>query len=189
MKGVSSEFHKETPILALFPGSRPKEIARNLPLQLKAAEFYLKQFPETEIAISTNQPIQAPFPFTIIPESNRFDLMQKAKAALAKSGTVTLELALRGCPTVVQYPLTRLNYFLAKYVFKIQLPYYSLPNILLNTSIFEERYQIDIDPKDLASALAKTDRQKTQAKALELQTLLSTKNASSEAAKEIFQLC
>lgn len=183
-------------VLALFPGSRLKEIRRNLPLQIEAAKLLNKE----EVAISVShssfeEPIRkllenVPLTYRLIPESDRHELMETASIALAKSGTVTLELALRGCPTVVLYQLTRLNYFLARYIFRISLPYYSLPNILLNELLFPEHYHVKIDPKDLAEALKKQEERSDIGVKVELlKEILTKKAASSEAAQEIQKLC
>lgn len=184
------------PLLALFPGSRKKEILRNLPLQIEAAKLFGKEVAISVSDLSLEKEIipllkDANFPYRLVHESERFDLMKTASIALAKSGTVTLELALRGCPTVVHYKLTRLNYFLARYIFQISLPHYVLPNILLNETVFPERYQVEIDPKDLANLLVTEEKNlsRTESKALQLQNLLTFKDASHEAAKEILTLC
>lgn len=185
------------PLLALFPGSRIKEILRNLPLQIEAAKHYAPE----KLAISLSDPNHektirsllrhSGIQYELVPEAERYALMERAEAALAKSGTVTLELALRGCPTVVLYQLTRLNYFLAKYVFRISLPYYALPNILLNQEMYKEHYGVKISPDVLASDLQKMkDRSALishQTKAL--RTLLTEKKASEEAAKEVIKIC
>jgi lipid-A-disaccharide synthase len=64
--------------------------------------------------------------------------MKNCKTALAKSGTVTLELALHGVPTVVHYELSFLNYLLAKYLLRLQLSHYCIVNILSHQTIFPE---------------------------------------------------
>ncbi len=56
--------------------------------------------------------------------------MKSCKTALAKSGTVTLELALHQVPTVVHYDVSTFNYLIAKYILKIQLSHYCIVNIL-----------------------------------------------------------
>lgn len=186
------------PLLALFPGSRLKEIERNLPLQIQTAKLFLEKHPHFKVAISVSDP---GFTHTILPwvegtsfqlieETSRYELMQKASVALAKSGTTTLELALSGCPTVVMYQLTRVNYFLARYVFNLSLPYYALPNILLNEPLFPEHYHVHIDPKTLALNLSEEAHKRpfVHAKANELHALLSSQNASEIAAKEILSL-
>lgn len=189
MKNLSPE-RARLPLLALFPGSRKKEILRNLPVQIEAAKLFGK-----EVAISVTDGLEKEvtsllkgLPYRLVPEQMRFELMQTASYALAKSGTVTLELALRGCPTVVHYQLTPLNYFLARYFFRISLPHFALPNILLKEPIFPERYHTHIDPRDLFQMAINIDPLLIQKKATELQKLLTTKDASQEAAKEILQL-
>lgn len=183
------------PLVALFPGSRLKEIERNLPLQLEAAKLFLDKHPHFEVVVSLSDPrftatIEQMTSHRLVLEENRYDLMQHAAIALAKSGTTTLELALSGCPTVVMYPLTRLNYCLARYVFNVSLPFYALPNILLNESLFPEHYQVTIAPETLAKSMEETVKKREQihTKAYQLQQLLTPQNASETAAKEILNL-
>jgi len=123
-------FSSSDKILALFPGSRQKEIERNLPLMLHAASELQKLDPTLRIAISQS---------TIAP-SDTYDLMKHAHLALAKSGTVTLELALHKTPTVVQFAIKPIDVFLATKVFKINIPYYSLPNLILQEEAFPELF-------------------------------------------------
>ena len=128
-------------ILALFPGSRTKEIERNLPLQLEVARKLQALDPTLEIAIATSSNLQKIAPeATIYPPERRYELMQKARLAIAKSGTVILELALHQTSTIVQYVIHPFDEFLATRVFRIHLPYYSLPNLLLQEELFPELF-------------------------------------------------
>lgn len=115
-------------ILALFPGSRKKEIERNLPLQLAVARKLQALDPTLQVHISNQSPL-----------SNEV-LMRTSKLALATSGTVTLELALYGTPTVVHYAVTALDLFLAQRIFRIRLPFYCIVNIIENCQIFPELF-------------------------------------------------
>lgn len=189
----------EIPLLALFPGSRFDEIKRNLPILLKSAELFRKKFPTFGIAISVAHPsfkslIQKYSSSLnnvwLIEEKDRYALMKKASLALAKSGTVVLELALLGCPTVVAYKLSLFNYLLARYLFRIDLPYFSLPNILLNEPLCPEWYKVELSPQALADSLETVFHKKElfKTKQKELKTLLTHKNASQEAAKEILHV-
>lgn len=172
---------KNMPLLALFPGSREGEIKRHLPLLLETAEHFIKTNPTYGVAIASNAALAGPH--YLIAEHDRYHLMQDAHVALAKSGTVTLELALKGCPTVVVYLLTKLNYFLARFVFQIKLPFYSLPNILLNKMVASEWYGVKLCPQKLAESLTQQIASPNEKKNLE--NVLTHKNASEEAAKEI----
>ncbi|MDF2577208.1 MAG: lpxB [Chlamydiales bacterium] len=139
------------PIISIFPGSRPKEIARNLEVQLNAVKHFLSEDDScaSTIAISVAHPnlkssIQKIVDLTdlrniiLVDRKFSYELMKASHMAIAKSGTVTLELALHQVPTVVTYKLTWVNWFLAKYIFHINLPYYSLPNIIMSTEVFPE---------------------------------------------------
>jgi lipid-A-disaccharide synthase len=140
---------KEEVDVALFPGSRTKEVKRNLPLLMKIAERLDREHGGLHFAISCSQPSFETIlkkainsarltKTSIIHPNNRYDLMRQSRCAIAKSGTVTLELALHGVPTVVVYSLSTLDRVIAKQIFGIDLLYYSLPNILLQKEVFPE---------------------------------------------------
>jgi len=172
-------------ILALFPGSRAKEIERNLPLQLEVARKLQKQDPDLRIAISAaNDQVQG------IPLDEAYDLMHNAHLALAKSGTVTLELALHRVPTVIHYAIKPLDMFLATRVFNIRLPYYGLPNLILGKEVFPELFGPNLTLKALesqSSALWFEEPFRSACTALceELRAILCDQAASRDAALQI----
>lgn len=153
--------------IALFPGSREGEVRRNLPLQLAAANRMKNLHPQAIFAVSVGHENLLPLIQRIVRESGlqfnkniffvpkrySYELMRDSQSALAKSGTVTLELALHSCPTVVLYALSRLNHFFAKYILKLQLPHYCMVNILGNKEIFPEFIGTEIDITQLAAQL------------------------------------
>lgn len=117
-------------ILGLFPGSRKSEIARNLPLQLTAAKKLQQLDPSLRIEISqASDSIE-----------KNYDLMKASRLALATSGTVTLELALHGTPTVVNYAIRPLDCFIAQKIFRIDLPFYCIANIIVQKAVFPELF-------------------------------------------------
>lgn len=139
-------------LLSLFPGSRKGEIDRNLPKLLATAERLIEEDPSALIAISCahdetfkqvklhleNSPLRLNLDTFLIPKRYTYEMMRDSHAAIAKSGTVTLELALHRCPTVVIYQLAGLNRFVAKWIMRLNLPYYCIVNILANRGIFPE---------------------------------------------------
>jgi lipid-A-disaccharide synthase len=134
--------------LALFPGSRPGEIRRNLSLQLRAANLLLVDHPGISISISScgssRQLIEKTarslldVPFEIVDFSDRYALMDRSLAAIAKSGTVTLELALMKIPTVCCYEVGWLTRWWAKAVLRLRPRFFALPNILTGQEAFPE---------------------------------------------------
>ena len=67
-----------------------------------------------------------------------------ADLALATSGTVTLEAALCGLPSVIVYRTSALNAFIARLV--INIPNIGLPNIVAGKTIMPELLQEDFNP-------------------------------------------
>lgn len=141
---------KDQQIIALFPGSRSKELSRNLPIYLDVCKYLCTNNPNTHIALSVAQPklhsqilsiLQKKswtIPITFVAATQSYELMQKAHLAIAKSGTVTLELALHSVPTVVTYGLSKLDLIIARDLLRIRLRFYCLVNIIANEEIFPE---------------------------------------------------
>jgi lipid-A-disaccharide synthase len=141
------------PILAIFPGSRPQEIKNNLKKQLEAATLFSQKFPEVQIAVCTEERLSSNV--TSVPFSMRYQLMKHAHLALAKSGTVTLELALLGVPTIVTYELSLLNKLMTTYVYKVDLPFYCIVNILSQKPLFCELIRPPVKIQDIEEQLTR----------------------------------
>jgi lipid-A-disaccharide synthase len=139
-------------LLSLFPGSRHSEIRSHLPVLLKAAERLKLSHPNLRFAVSCARPEAAAQieeliahsslkfgkEIFLVPKKYTYELMRDSQAAIAKSGTVTLELALHGCPTVVIYNLTWLNWLYAKLILRLRLRHYCIVNILEGREVFPE---------------------------------------------------
>ncbi|MBX6680425.1 lipid-A-disaccharide synthase [Chlamydia gallinacea] len=136
------------PIVAAFPGSRPGDVIRNLTVQVRA--FLSSSLAGThQLLVSSSHDKYDDLLSNllkkegcenshIIPSALRYQLMHSCDFALAKCGTIVLETALHQTPTIVTCLLSSFDNFLAKYIFKIFLPAYSLPNIITNSIIFPE---------------------------------------------------
>jgi len=140
------------PLIAIFPGSRRKEIQRNLPLALKAASLF-----DASIAISCAKKELYTLIRQLAPKisiaTSKDMLIASADVAIATSGTVTLELGLKKIPTVVIYSITKIDEFLAQKVFRISIPYYSLCNILCGEEIFPELFGSALNLSSLSTCL------------------------------------
>jgi lipid-A-disaccharide synthase len=129
----------------------------------------------------------------LIPKEHTYNLMKTSYAAIAKSGTVTLELALHACPTVVSYQLTPLNRFLAKRIFNVNLPYYCIVNLLANRQVFPELIETKPSVEKLHSALHaliydEHTRQHTISGCRQVNELLGSHQTSLKAAQSIEEL-
>jgi lipid-A-disaccharide synthase len=138
--------------ISLFPGSREKEIIRNFPIQLRVAKRLLHDYSDLIFAISVSHErffdllentVVEEVPliyqkFTYVFPEKTYALMRSSTFAIAKSGTVTLELALHGVYTIVTYALTFLDYWIGKYIFGIKLKFYCIVNIICGKEVFPE---------------------------------------------------
>lgn len=183
----------ERPILSLFPGSRRGAIALNLPLQWEAAKQLQKET-GCQIAVSCARPELAHLirsltdeAVALVPHHLRYELMKGSFAALATSGTVTLELGLHAVPTVITYKWTTLNYLVGHFIFRIHLPFYTLVNIICAKEVFPEFIYKDLQADKIHASLKNLleRKEECQQECHRLRSLLSEQDASEEAAKAI----
>ncbi|MBM6581446.1 lipid-A-disaccharide synthase [Microvirga sp. BT689] len=147
--------------LLVLPGSRRSEVSR-LMESFGAALALLKErsthpFEVTIPAVShLVQEIRARAetwnvkPRIVEGEAAKWAAFRQADAALAASGTVTLELGLSGVPMVVAYRVSKMEEVL-KYL--IKAPSIVLTNLVLGENIIPELIQWDCTPEKLAEAL------------------------------------
>ncbi len=194
-------------LVALFPGSRKSEISNHLPYQLQVAEILKKENPSLSFALScADDKMMGPMHGMIkktglkmdkdlffIPKTYSYELMRDCRTAIAKSGSVTLELALHKRPTVVMYKLTPLNRFFAKYIIRLKLAHYCIVNILSGRTVFPELIEKGLSLEQLAESFQSLNndgskREECIAGCNELPYILKDGTASLEAVKAIREL-
>ena len=149
----------DVPIL-LMPGSRCEEIERLLPPMLGAAEILQTREPARHFFLPVaggvdEQRIEehlaaSPVEVTLTHDA-RYALMKAARAAIAASGTVVMEAAVMGLPAVVLYRMSALSYFVGRLL--VDVPRFSLPNILLGETFETELLQGAVQPERIAAAM------------------------------------
>ena len=129
------------PYIALLPGSREAEIARNLPIMCQAIDRLPAPWRAViagapSIASEHDTPYLSERIELVIDET--LPLLAGASAALVTSGTATLETALIGTPQVVAYRLPAGR--MARWAFDHLLPirYFSLVNLIAESPVVEE---------------------------------------------------
>lgn len=110
--------------LVLLPGSRPNELKSHHQLFVPAARMLGERFPDCSWTVLSPT------------DTARYAKMAQATAAIAASGTVTLELAIIGVPMVVCYRLPWAELILARLL--VHTKYFALPNIIARTRIVSE---------------------------------------------------
>lgn len=194
-------------LIALFPGSRLGEIQKHALQQVKIAAQIREQYPNTQFALSCaqdhlreilseyirNTSLKLNQDIFLIPGNDHYNLMKNATTALAKSGTVNLELALHGIPTIVHYELSSFNYLFAKYLLKLSLPYYCIVNILANQTVFPEFIGRQLKLEKIKEGLEKVHgdfslRTHIQNECQKIKKMLGKQSSHSQAAQAIGDL-
>jgi lipid-A-disaccharide synthase len=93
-------------------------------------------------------------PRIVVDPAEKWAAFRAARAALAASGTVTLELALSGVPTVAAYKLHLLEAIIARMIrIQSRLPSVILANLVLGENAVPELLQEDCTADKLTAAL------------------------------------
>jgi lipid-A-disaccharide synthase len=77
------------------------------------------------------------------------DALREASIAISKTGTITLECAFFGVPTVAIYKTSWLTALIARLVIKVN--FLAMPNLLANEPVFPELLQQEATPQRIAS--------------------------------------
>jgi lipid-A-disaccharide synthase len=151
------------PVLLVLPGSRAGEIERLLGVFSDAVAQVHDRLGSLEVVVATVphlvDPIRTamarwPLRARIVVESaDKQAAFRTATVALAKSGTVTLELALAGVPMIAAYKVTALEYLAVGRGILKRLPSIILTNLLLGENVVPELLQHNCTAEKLAAAL------------------------------------
>ncbi|WP_420404784.1 lipid-A-disaccharide synthase [Nisaea sp.] len=107
------------PVLGVLPGSRPGEVRRLMPALADSVRRLVARYPDLRVLVPTVSGVADLVkdavtdwpgnPVVLEGEADKYDAFDAMNVALAASGTVTLELALAGVPTVVAYKVSPLS--------------------------------------------------------------------------------
>lgn len=158
--GKSLGLSGERPVLAILPGSRSSEVKRLLEPFGRTTEHLLQRLGQIDIVVPVVESVRPLIeegvsgwpvkPHLVDGEERKFQAFRLANAALAASGTVTLELALSGTPLVVAYKVEPLAWSLR---WLVKVPSVVLPNLILEENAFPEFLQDECSPERLCEAL------------------------------------
>ena len=143
------------PMVALLPGSRRGEITRHLPDLIDAVGRIAAQLP-VQFVLGTPPSVGSKFfdnhslPEAIhVIEGQTWELLAHCDVALAASGTVTMEAALLGAPTVSFYRVTGVSWLIGKYL--VDVPFYTMVNLVAGRAVIPELMQENMTGEKLAA--------------------------------------
>jgi lipid-A-disaccharide synthase len=153
----------DPPLVLVLPGSRSSEIRRLLSIfgaalarvsaRIGPMELVLPTVPHLAAAVHAGVAGWPVVPRIVVEPAEKWAAFRSARAALAASGTVTLELALAGVPTVAAYRLTLIEELIARLAGIGQLTSVILANLVIGENVVPEFLQRDCVPERIADAL------------------------------------
>ncbi len=146
--GPEGEEEDGPPVLGLFPGSRAQEVERILPPLAEAARRLRDRHPDLQVRVARSPDLPSDL-FAGAPGrlATPEEVLADARAALTKSGTVTLQLALADVPMVVGYRVNPLTFLLARRL--VSVDHVALVNLVAEREVVPELIQDDLTPDRL----------------------------------------
>jgi lipid-A-disaccharide synthase len=149
------------PVLLVLPGSRRSEIRHHMEVFGAALGLLRAQEIPFELILPTMRHLEQAVrdgvkgwqvePRIVVGETEKRAAFRIARAALAKSGTVTLELALAGVPMVAAYRAGAVEAWVMRRM--IQVNSVILANLVVGENVVPEFIQQDCTPEKLLPAL------------------------------------
>ncbi len=151
----------DRPVVVLMPGSRRSEAPRLLPVFGAMLDVLATRSVRVATVVPTAAAVaetvrratarwSAP-PIIVTELQDKHDAYAAASAALTKSGTSTLELALAGVPMAVTYRVNPITAAIARRLIRVK--HVAMVNLLAGRAVVPELLQQDCTPEKLASTL------------------------------------
>lgn len=151
----TSSLARYQPRILLLPGSRTSELKKHLPPMLAAVRLIHAKAPEAkfkmvlpnESLVRLAKSLGADIEIQI---GNLPQALMQADAAIASTGTVTMECAFFGVPTVTLYKTSWLTYEIGKRIVTVKS--LTMPNLLADQEVYPEFVQGAATPENIAGA-------------------------------------
>ena len=192
------DVERSTSSLLLLPGSRIGELKRHLPVMLETLETIRASKPEVCARMVLPNESLAQLARSFSPPANLeiqigglAEALAQATIAIASTGTVTMECAFFGVPTVALYKTSWSTYQIGKRI--IQVRYLAMPNLLANESIFPEFVQHVATAENIGHAALdllndSSRREAIRAKLMKVVQSLGGPGASQRAARAVLNI-
>jgi lipid-A-disaccharide synthase len=189
----------QQPQILLLPGSRTSELKRHLPAILDVLQLIQAKLPGARAKMvlpnlalkELADKLSTPPPTVEIQVGSLPQALAQADVAIASTGTVTMECAFFGVPTVTLYKTSWSTYQIGRFI--VNVKWLTMPNILADGMIFPEFIQNDATPENLAVAALEllqieSLRQKIKSQLVKIVSSLGEPGAPERAAGAILSL-
>ena len=155
---LSNVFYKDKKIISIFPGSRNSEVNILMPILINFIKLMNKKFSKyvfifhaTEVnkniiigKLKNNNLDNAE---VVSDENIKSELLSKSIFAVAKSGTISLEICNAGVASIIIYKMNSINFFITKLL--VNIKFANIINIINNKEIIPELLQNECNPEEI----------------------------------------
>ena len=159
---LSSLINQDKKIISIFPGSRKSETNVLLPILCDFIKLMNKKFNNYSFVFhatdenrelinnfiksnhSTNSQV-------ISDENIKYQILSSSVFAVAKSGTVSLEICNANIPSIIIYKINMINYWIMKFLVKVKFA--NIINIINNKEVIPELLQGECNAKEIFNSV------------------------------------
>jgi lipid-A-disaccharide synthase len=191
-----SQKPESTPTVLLLPGSRRSELQRHLPPMLAALKTIQEKLPTAKVKMVLPNQLLVQLAKSLganlqIQIGNLPSALAETDVAIASTGTVTMECAFFGVPTVTLYKTSWLTYEIGRRIITVKS--LTMPNLLAGGPVYPEFVQHDATPENLSRAALEllqdeAQRMKIKAQLVTIIFSLGQPGAAGRAAAAILSL-
>lgn len=187
-----------SPRILLLPGSRKNELKRHLPVLLEAFRLIRKDIPQARgkmvlpsKLLADRARAECSSEEVEIQVGGLAQVLPETSVAISKTGTITMECAFAGVPTITMYKVSWAFYEVAKRLVKLNS--ITMPNLLAGEAVFPEFIQNGATPESLSTAALELLRNESRRKEIKAKlggivASLGGPGASRRAAQAIVRL-
>jgi len=195
---ISQIIKKDKKIFSIYPGSRMSEINVLLPILLEFVKLMNVKYTDIFFIFHSTteysrliQNLLSKEGFknceVISDEKIKSHVLKESIFAVAKSGTISLEICNAKVPSVIIYKMNRINFLIIKMLVKVKSP--NIINIAANEEVIPQLLQSKCNPKDIFKTVDRllNDKKILEKQVKKSQEIINTfKNAkSSEIASSV----
>ena len=171
-------------IFSIYPGSRLSEINVLIPILFEFVKMMNEKYKDLFFVFhSTNEHVQLVQDLllkegfkncaSIGDEKIKSHILKSSMFALAKSGTISLEICNKKIPSVIIYKMGMINFFIVKMLVKVK--YANIINIAADEEIIPELLQSKCNSKNIYSTVDKllNDKQELGKQVIKFQNIIS----------------
>ena len=161
---ISQVIKKDKKFFSIYPGSRISEIKVLMPILFKFVKLMNEKYSDIFFIFHStieHSVLIKNFLFkekfenceVISDEKIKSNILKKSIFAVAKSGTISLEICNAKVPSVIIYKMSKINFFIIKNLVKVKSP--NIINIAADEEVIPELLQSKCNPKDIFKTVDK----------------------------------